>query len=80
MNYLQFRRLPAIAAVMLILLICAPAFARDPLPSWNEGKTKQAIQDFVKKVTHKGGADFVVPDAGLLSKTAPFRKQGLLAR
>ena len=33
----------------------------DPLPSWNEGATKQAIIDFVGRVTKEGGADFV-PD------------------
>ena len=31
----------------------------DPLPSWNEGKVKSAIIDFVKKVTKEGSADFI---------------------
>src|SRR5687767_9901716 len=31
----------------------------DPLPSWNETATKQAILDFVSGVTEAGGADFV---------------------
>jgi haloacid dehalogenase-like hydrolase len=31
----------------------------DPLPSWNEGPTKQAILDFVARVTTEGSADFV---------------------
>lgn len=31
----------------------------DPLPSWNEGATKKAIMDFVKKTTTEGSADFV---------------------
>ncbi len=31
----------------------------DPLPSWNEGKSKSAIVDFVKAVTEKDGKDFV---------------------
>ena len=35
----------------------------DPLPSWNEGPAKQAIVDFVAKVTKQGGPDFVpVPE------------------
>ncbi len=31
----------------------------DPLPSWNEGITKQSIIDFVTKTTKEGSADFV---------------------
>ena len=31
----------------------------DPLPSWNDGKSKQSIMDFVSKVTEKGSPDFV---------------------
>jgi phosphoserine phosphatase len=35
----------------------------DPLPSWNDGTTKTAITDFVKKTTTQGSPDFVrVPD------------------
>lgn len=31
----------------------------DPLPSWNEGTSKQSIIDFVTKTTREGSADFV---------------------
>lgn len=31
----------------------------DPLPSWNDGATKQAIVAFVAKITHEGAPDFV---------------------
>ncbi len=31
----------------------------DPLPSWNEGATKQSIVDFVTRVTDEGSPDFV---------------------
>ena len=31
----------------------------DPLPSWNDSAAKQAILDFVTRVTKKGGPDFV---------------------
>ena len=31
----------------------------DPLPSWNDGKTKQAILDYVNKVTTEGSTDFI---------------------
>jgi phosphoglycolate phosphatase-like HAD superfamily hydrolase len=35
--------------------------AADPLPSWNEGPTKQSILDFVAAVTKDGGPDYVKP-------------------
>lgn len=31
----------------------------DPLPSWNDGKSKQSILDFVGAVTREGSSDFV---------------------
>jgi hypothetical protein len=31
----------------------------DPLPSWNEGNTKQSIIDFVTKTTKEGSQDFI---------------------
>lgn len=42
----------------LALTVHALAHA-DPLPSWNDTPTKQAIVSFVVKVTRAGGADFV---------------------
>lgn len=37
-----------------------PALAQgDPLPSWNDGKAKQSILDFVAAVTREGSPDFV---------------------
>ena len=39
------------------------AVESDPLPSWNEGATKQAILDFVQQVTDEQSEDYVaVPD------------------
>lgn len=46
----------------------------DPLPSWNEGRTKQAIVDFVGKVTREGGPDFVP----LERRIATFDNDGTL--
>jgi hypothetical protein len=34
----------------------------DPLPSWNEGSTKQSILDFVRGVTTAGAPHFVKPE------------------
>ena len=43
-----------------LLYYCSnAAFAADPLPSWNDGKAKQSIIDFVAKVTTPGSPDFV---------------------
>jgi hypothetical protein len=66
---------PTLAALLLALL--APAAARaqtDPLPSWNDGPTKQAIIQFVEKVTKEGSPDFVpVPE-----RIATFDNDGTL--
>jgi phosphoglycolate phosphatase-like HAD superfamily hydrolase len=48
--------------------------ASDPLPSWNDGPAKNAIVEFVKKVTKTGGPDFV-PAAG---RIATFDNDGTL--
>jgi phosphoserine phosphatase len=54
------------AGLLLAGLCCSGALAcasimpgTDPLPSWNEGETKQAIIEFVQSVTAAGGPDFV---------------------
>lgn len=51
-----------------------PAASGDPLPSWNEGTTKQAIVAFVKAVTTEGGADFVP----VAERIATFDNDGCL--
>jgi len=54
-----------LAMVALALALPAPAYAQpaaaDPLPSWNDGATKEAIIDFVTRVTTAGGRDSVPP-------------------
>lgn len=56
-----------------LLSFAVPAFA-DPLPSWNEGRTKSSIIDFVEKVTTKGGTDYVPP----AERIATFDNDGCL--
>jgi phosphoserine phosphatase len=46
----------------------------DPLPSWNEGSSKEAILRFVNAVTTEGGAEFVPP----LDRIAVFDNDGTL--
>ncbi len=52
----------------------ASAQGDDPLPSWNEGDTKQSIIQFVEKVTNKDSADFVLP----AERIATFDNDGCL--
>jgi phosphoserine phosphatase len=46
----------------------------DPLSSWNEGNTKQAIVSFVNAVTDKNSADYVSPS----NRIATFDNDGTL--
>lgn len=49
-----------LAGLATLLAITTQAYAQaDPLPSWNETRTKHAILDFVEKATMEGGPDFV---------------------
>ena len=48
--------------------------AADPLPSWDDGKARQAIVDFVTKVTKEGSPDFVPP----AERIATFDNDGTL--
>jgi phosphoglycolate phosphatase-like HAD superfamily hydrolase len=52
----------------------AMAQTSDPLPSWNDGKAKQYIINFVAKVTKKGSPDFVPP----AERIATFDNDGTL--
>ena len=60
---------------ILFLIVAAPqASAQDPLPSWNNGASKQAIVAFVARVTKAGTPDFVpVPQ-----RIATFDNDGTL--
>jgi haloacid dehalogenase-like hydrolase len=49
----------SLLVIALVLLIAPPVRAAGPLASWNEGKAKRAIVDFVVKVTKPGSPDFV---------------------
>jgi phosphoglycolate phosphatase-like HAD superfamily hydrolase len=60
----------------LILFSCTEKNVQmqDPLSSWNEGKTKQSILDFVADVTDKAGSNFVRPE----DRIATFDNDGTL--
>ncbi len=61
-------------AVLLVAFACGSAAARDPLPSWNDGPTKQAILEFVAAVTAEKGNDYVEP----AERIAVFDNDGTL--
>ena len=65
-----------ITAALLCTMVFTATFAQpaDPLPSWNEGKTKQSIVTFVSKVTEKGSPEFVPP----AERIATFDNDGTL--
>ena len=58
----------------LFLLENAYAINSDPLPSWNQGKVKQTIIDFVRNVTDPSNANYVPPD----KRIATFDNDGTL--
>lgn len=48
-----------VVILLLNVMGMAKTWASDPLPSWNEGSSKQSIMEFVTRVTTKGSPDFV---------------------
>ncbi|MDZ7581786.1 MAG: HAD family hydrolase [Deltaproteobacteria bacterium] len=61
-------------ALAAVLAAPAAAAANDALSSWNDGRTKQAIVQFVEEVTTKGGPKFVHP----AERIAVFDNDGTL--
>ena len=66
-----------IVSQMLLHSDAAPAQSATsvaPLPSWNDGATKQSMMDFVAAVTREGSPDFVPP----AERIATFDNDGTL--
>ncbi|MGQ3212595.1 MAG: HAD family hydrolase [Shinella sp.] len=63
-----------ILRALLILLLTPLAAMAEDLPSWNEGKSRQAIVDFVTTVTTEGSDGFVAPE----DRIAVFDNDGTL--
>ncbi|WP_417548664.1 HAD family hydrolase [Marinobacter segnicrescens] len=61
-------------ALIVLFLTLPITLAAQPLPSWNEGKSRTAIMDFVELVTDEGGPGFV-PTA---ERIAVFDNDGTL--
>ena len=74
---MTMKRLTASLSMTVLIglaLLPAVAHAQDPLPSWSDGKAKQAIVAFVAKVTKEGSPDFVPP----AERIATFDNDGTL--
>jgi phosphoglycolate phosphatase-like HAD superfamily hydrolase len=65
--------LETISAFVFASLV-AYAYADDPLPSWNDGKAKASIVEFVQKVTTPGSPDFIP----VAARVATFDNDGTL--
>jgi phosphoglycolate phosphatase-like HAD superfamily hydrolase len=63
-----------VLTALAIFALGLTARAADPLPSWKDGPARQAIVDFVAKVTTEGSQDFV-PQA---ERIATFDNDGTL--
>jgi len=63
-------------AVAIAAVTCSSVWAigAEPMPSWNDGPSKQAIMAFVEKVTTDGGPDYVEP----AKRIAVFDNDGTL--
>ena len=63
-----------IIGMLTVLTFVAAILGAEPLPSWNDGPTKDAIQRFVSRVTDRNSSDFVPPD----KRIATFDNDGCL--
>ena len=70
----DLKSLVAFLLIGVMTLTMGVAHAADPLPSWNEGKAKEAIVAFVEKVTKEESPDFVPP----AERIATFDNDGTL--
>jgi len=59
---------------LTLLWLASFSLAQQALPSWNEGKTREAIEAFVQRVTTPGSPDFVPP----AERIAVFDNDGTL--
>jgi phosphoglycolate phosphatase-like HAD superfamily hydrolase len=55
----RYRVLLSVFVALLVISISSVSNAEDPLPSWNDGKAKESIIEFVTEVTRGGGPNYV---------------------
>ncbi|MGE6917385.1 HAD family hydrolase [Achromobacter kerstersii] len=71
---LTLRTAQRLFAMLALLFLANLVQAQTPLPSWNDGPSRQAIVEFVAAVTREGGADYVAP----ADRIAVFDNDGTL--
>ena len=74
MTTTRMRNLLTGALASALAFTTTVARADDPLPSWNDGPAKQAIEEFVKATTTQGSPKFVPPE----QRIATFDQDGTL--
>ena len=70
----KIRLISLVTCLFLLMLTAIAPAASDPLPSWNDGPSKSAINAFVRAVTDQSGPDYVRPSA----RIAVFDNDGTL--
>jgi phosphoserine phosphatase len=70
----KYERLQTLSILVVAIVSAGVARAQDPLPSWNDGPSKQAILEFVKTTTTQGSSQFVPPE----ERIATFDQDGTL--
>jgi len=68
------RLFPSVLVLVTLAFTATVALAADPLSSWKDGPAKQAIVNFVAKVTKTGSPDFIPVD----ERIATFDNDGTL--
>jgi hypothetical protein len=69
-----FRTTVVLGPVLLLGLFGGAGAQTDPLPSWNDGTTKQSVFTFVQTVTDRASPQFVPPE----QRIATFDNDGTL--
>jgi phosphoserine phosphatase len=74
MTTITTRFIPLLVALLLLLSTTQSISATNPLPSWNDGPSKNAVTAFVTAVTDTSGPDYVKP----AERIAVFDNDGTL--
>jgi phosphoserine phosphatase len=72
----KYKSIFSLLVFVLLIYSCSEQTTKygDPLPSWNDGSTKQSIIDFVNEVTDESSPNFVIP----ADRIATFDNDGTL--
>ena len=71
---MKYKSLKTLSILAVAIVSAGVARAQDPLPSWNDGPSKQAIVEFVKATTTQGSPQFISPE----ERIATFDQDGTL--